>query len=335
MVDLQAAKASVRRLYDEFDRAPDAELARVMKRAVSADYAWRGVYPFNEMAGAPAVVDRFWLPLRNSLGPIQRREDIFMAGRSHTDGHTWVMSMGHLLGLFDRSWLGIRPTRRMAFLRYAEFHRVADGRIAETAFFCDIIGVMKQAGLAPLPPQAGGEIIVPGPRTQDGLLFGVQDEAGTRKSSELANSLKDKLTSSYGAQPSAELLATLWHEDMLWYGPSGIGSTYTIGRYREQHQIPFRDGLRDLVFHGHICNFAEGNYVAWFGWPNLSGTPAGGFLGLPGSDTRADMRVVDVYRREGDRLAENWVFIDLPYWLKQQGVDVLARTAELSRLPAC
>lgn len=334
MVNLQAAKAAVRRLYDEFDRAPDAELAHVMEQAVSADYAWRGMYPFNEIAGGPAVVDRFWLPLRNSLGPIQRREDIFMAGRSHTDGHTWVMSMGHLLGLFDRPWLGIRPTGRVVFLRYAEFHRVADGRIAETAFFCDIIGLMKQAGLAPLPLQTGEEIIVPGPRTQDGLLFDVQDEVETRKSAELANSLKDKLTTSYDTQPSAELLATLWHEEMLWYGPSGIGSTYTIARYREQHQIPFRDGLRDLVFNGHVCNFAEGNYAAWFGWPNLSGRPAGGFLGLPGSDTRADLRVVDVYRREGDRLAENWVLIDLLYWLKQQGVDVLARTAELSRLPA-
>jgi predicted ester cyclase len=334
MGDLQAAKAAVRRLYEECDHAPDAELARVMDQAVSADYAWRGVHPFDEIAGAPAVVDRFWLPLRYSLGHLQRREDIFMAGRSHPDGHTWVMSMGHLLGLFDRPWLGIPPTGRVAFLRYAEFHRVADGRIAETALFCDIIGLMKQAGLEPLPPQSGEEIIVPGPRTHDGLLSGVQDEAETRKSFELANSLKDRLTTSYGTQPSAELLATLWHEDMLWYGPSGIGSTYTIARYREQHQIPFRDGLRDLVFNGHVCNFAEGNYAAWFGWPNLTGTPAGGFLGLPGSDVRADMRVVDVYRREGERLAENWVFIDLLHWLKQQGVDVLARTAELSRLPA-
>jgi hypothetical protein len=38
------------------------------------------------------------------------------------------------------------------------------------------------------------------------------------------------------------------------------------------------------------------------------------------------MQVVDVYRREGDKLAENWVWIDLPYWLKQQGVDILDRT---------
>ena len=41
------------------------------------------------------------------------------------------------------------------------------------------------------------------------------------------------------------------------------------------------------------------------------------------------MQVVDVYRREGDKLAENWIFIDLPYWLKQQGLDVLGRTRQI------
>lgn len=42
------------------------------------------------------------------------------------------------------------------------------------------------------------------------------------------------------------------------------------------------------------------------------------------------MQVVDIYRREGDKLVENWVFIDIPYWLKQQGVDIIKRTAEIS-----
>ncbi|MCI2285419.1 ester cyclase [Colwellia sp. MSW7] len=64
--------------------------------------------------------------------------------------------------------------------------------------------------------------------------------------------------------------------------------------------------------------------------PNLSSTPIGGFLGLPGGEVRADMRVVDVYRREGDKLMENWVLIDLPYWLKQQGLDILERSRKIN-----
>jgi hypothetical protein len=48
----------------------------------------------------------------------------------------------------------------------------------------------------------------------------------------------------------------------------------------------------------------------------------------------ADMRVVDVYRRDGDKLAENWVIIDLPHWLAMQGLDVLARMRQLLGLEA-
>jgi hypothetical protein len=40
------------------------------------------------------------------------------------------------------------------------------------------------------------------------------------------------------------------------------------------------------------------------------------------------MRVVDIYRRQGDRLAENWVYIDLLHFLNLQGMDVLGRLKE-------
>ena len=129
--------------------------------------------------------------------------------------------------------------------------------------------------------------------------------------------------------PPPDLLTKTWHDDMIWYGPAGIGASYTIPRYQEQHQYPFRRGLKDKVFNGHICRFAEGNYAGFFGWPNLTNTPIGGFLGLPASGTAADMRIVDIYRRQGEKLSENWVLIDLPWWLKQQGVDVLGRTKKI------
>ena len=50
-------------------------------------------------------------------------------------------------------------------------------------------------------------------------------------------------------------------------------------------------------------------------------------MGLPASERTTEMRVVDMYRREGDKLAENWVFIDLLHYLRFLGVDVLARCA--------
>jgi hypothetical protein len=327
---LQNAKSTVRDFHAAFDASADADLVSCLAKHVSEDYFWRGMHPFYEQSGADAVANTFWLPLRKSLSSLQRREDVFMAGCNDADqgASVWVASMGNMMGLFDHDWLGIPATGKMAFLRYAEFHRVSDGVIAESAFFCDVISVMQQAGCDPLPQQTGAAIIQPGPRTHDGLLLGAQPPAEGQQTMALINRMisdLSQLNSSANDRCPPELLAKTWHDDMLWYGPAGIGATYTIPRYQEQHQYPFRTQLKDKVFNGHIARFAEGNYAGFFGWPNLTNTPTGGFLGLPGNDARADMRVVDIYRRDGDKLAENWVFIDLLHWLSMQGLDVLKR----------
>jgi hypothetical protein len=42
------------------------------------------------------------------------------------------------------------------------------------------------------------------------------------------------------------------------------------------------------------------------------------------------MKVMDFWRRDGDMLAENWVFIDMIDLLEQIGVDVFARVRALN-----
>jgi len=331
---LQEAKRVVKRYQLDFDSASDSDLTSMLTEHMAPDYLWRGMHPFYEQVGATAVADVFWLPLRQSFRHLQRREDIFMAGHNDVDGGAtvWVASMGHMMGLFDEDWLGIPATRKMAFLRYAEFHRVADGKIAESAFFCDVISIMQQAGHYPLPPQTGAAFLHPGPRTHDGIVLEPQDPDEGEKTMTLVNRMiKDlsKLNVSDAHYCPPEMLAETWHDDMIWYGPTGIGATYTIRRYQEQHQFPFRRHIKEKVFNGHVARFAEGNYAGFFGWANLTNTPTGGFLGLPGNEVRADMRVVDIYRRDGDKLAENWVFIDLLHYLDMQGLDILQRLKEL------
>ena len=325
-------KRRVLDFYASLSRANPASVTSILKSQLTPDFQWYGVYPFDEQHGPEAVAEAFWIPFLNSWKNVQRRQDIFLAGTSEIDQTEWVISMGHLMGLLDQDWLGMRTTRKLAFLRYADFYCVHEGQLVRGVFFCDLIGVMHQLGISPLPLQTGVSFLYPGPRTHDGLLFEYQDNRESKKTLDLVNRMLADLTAlniSGDDLPPPEYLARTWHEDMIWYGPAGIGATYTIPRYQEQHQYPFRTGLQGKRFNGHLCRLAEGNYAGFFGWPNLTNTAIGGFLGLPASDRAADMRVVDIYRREGDKLAENWVLIDLPWWLKQQGVDILKRTEQI------
>ena len=332
MTDFQTSKSLILNFYDELDKATGDDIHKVLAAYTTDDYHWRGMHPFYEQHGATAVANIFWQPFRQAFAPIQRRQDVFMAGLNQEDSEKteWVCSMGHLMGLFDQDWLGIPATGKMAFLRYVEFNRVTNGKISETALFCDVISVMYQAGLNPLPPQTGAFFITPGPRTHDGLLFDPQDPAETLKTRNLISQMVDDLTTA-DLHSDQDELASTWHDGMIWFGPAGIGATYTLERYEAQHQGPFYEGLADIKFHDHICYMTEGKYGGFFGWANLSMKASGGFMGMPASDVRAEMRVVDIYRRDGDKLAENWIFIDLLHFLRMQGLDVLGRIKELNR----
>lgn len=324
MTELQSAKALVRDYYAALDADPMDAVTRFCAR----DAIWRGYHPFNEIHDPAEVASRFWLPFKAAVTRMQRRMDLFMAGENRLEaGGTWVASMGHLMGLFDEPWLDIPPTRKIVMLRYAEFLRVDGDKITDTAMFFDIPHLMRQAGLNPFPPQTGAQLVQPGPMTHEGLMFDAQDPEEGRKTLAAIEFMIDDIRDWKGREEQGLLteLPRSWNDDMIWWGPTGIGATYTIERYAQQHAGPFRDGLTDRTFNGHIARIAEGQFGGFFGWPNLTLTPSGGFMGMPATGQAADMRVIDMYRRDGDKLTENWIFIDLLHFWHMQGLDVLAR----------
>lgn len=331
-MDHQHAKRLVREYYAALDASEPAHIELAMAPFVAPDYMWRGFHPFGELSGAASVAEVFWKPLRTSLTRMQRRQDIFFAGENLLGGAegVWVVSMGHLMGLFDRPWLGIRPTYKIAMLRYCEFNRVCDGKIVEAAFYFDIPHLAAQAGLSLFPVQTAAHLVQPGPMTHDGLLYEAQPpEEGRATIAAIEAMIADLGTWRSGLSLTDELART-WHDDMLWWGPEGIGSTYTIERYAKQHSGPFRAAFSDRSKTQHIARVSEGHFGGFFGWPNFSATLTGPFMGMAPTGKRGDFRVIDIYRRQGDKLAENWIFIDLLHFWMQQGFDFLGDATALA-----
>ncbi|KUJ85270.1 polyketide cyclase [Ruegeria marisrubri] len=332
-MSFQKEKSVVLDLYEVLRTADESNLSEALSRFYDDQALWRGFHPFNEIRGASQIAETFWLPLKKSLTTLQRRMDIFMAGTNEMDGFqsVWVVSMGHLMGLFDTAWLGIAPTGKMAFLRYCEFNKVENGRITEAAMFFDIPHLMMQAGLNPFPPQTAAHLVQPGPMTHDGLLFDLQPVEEGEKTLAAINAMISDLGQWNSGLSLEDELRRTWAEDMIWWGPAGIGATYTIERYAKQHSGPFRASFAERSKTRHLCRMAEGHFGGFFGWPNFTAVPTGGFMGMPATDKPGEFRVIDIYRRQGDKLAENWVFIDLLHFWKQQGVDILARMAQVPR----
>ena len=150
----------------------------------------------------------FYQPLLRAVKNIQRREDIFIAGKNNkicqpkdvqecyndpSDSDIWVMSMGYFMGLFDEELWGLRPTGKIINIRYTEFHRVEKSKIAETVMFIDSLAIMDAAGCLPLPPPTGQHFVYPGPRGHDGILTEEADPEESRKTFGLSSTLEFQL----------------------------------------------------------------------------------------------------------------------------------------------
>ena len=335
MPDLQAEKKLVLDYLKDINESNIDSLSEIISRYTSDDFKMRCTHPFNELNGVEQIANNLWKPMKHSFLPIQRRMDIFYAGINSLDNNEgiWVTSMGHFMGVFNKPFLGIRPNHKSILLRYAEFYKVENNKITEGAIFLDIINFIQQLGISIIPESTGLVCVTPGPMNHKGLKFDHSDNNESQKTLELIHRMRDRLVKGSKMQSYKDELTLDWHDDMIWWGPGGIGASYTIDGYTKGHTKPFQDGLEFVKFNGHILSSAEDDLGGWFGWPNLIMKPKGGYLGLTNaSDIESEMRVVDLYRRDEDKIAENWIFIDHLHFLKGLGIDLLDRYHKLNNI---
>lgn len=324
--DLLAAK---RAAWAALQQLPGLDAAQACETLLTPDSQWVISHPVNELLGPEAVRDGFLLPLQRALPDLERRTDLFFAGRwdGRIDGGAgdWVTCIGHYLGVFREPLWGIAPTGQPVWLRFGEFYRIVDGRIAEARILLDLVDLARQSGHELLPVSTGMRLLVPGPRGHDGLLLEDSDPAEGAASLGLVEAMISGLGRYDRNNLQSMGMNAFWRPDMMWYGPCGIGSSRGIVGFEQHHQKPFLTAFPDRKGGHHRTRFGEGAYVASTGWPSVRATHLGPYLGEPASGKPITMRVMDWWRVQDSLLAENWVLIDLPHLFLQFGVDLLQR----------
>ncbi len=294
------------------------------------DSIWDIAHPVNHLNGSDAFLDQFLAPLCASLHSVRRRDDIFISGENRrTTGGYWLASTGHYVGNFSADLFGIPACERLVFLRSGEFYRIARGKIAEAKIIVDFPDLMRQAGCSRLPHDLGTEMLFPAPASHDGILPNRPREGQT--SLDRVEAMFDDLHSfDPGTFSSHQQTGEdgHWHDDMLWYGPGGIGSNYRWSGFVKDHRRSFLEAFPDRVGGHHYCRIGDGAYAAASGWPSMTMTHKGSYLGVAATGRQLTLRVMDFYRCHRGKILENWVFLDYGDLLRQMGSDLFAENDE-------
>ncbi len=308
-------------------------LPRELDAMVHPDCHVKLPHPIGDVSGPAAVFEQGYAPLLAAMPDLERRDYIVVGGLQ--DGQHWIGCGGTYVGVFEAPWLDIPATRHLAHMRYIEYFRIDDDRIVEMRLLWDIPSVMMQARAWPMAPRLGRELFVPGPATQDGIVEDESDRGRSEQSLALVDAMVDGLHRFAAGGAEAMQLDSFWHPKMTWYGPAGIGANRRMSGFRNWHQIPFLKSLPDRFADreggGFACYFADGDYVAYCGWPAMRATVSGdGWMGIAPSNQPITMASLDLWRCEDGLLRENWVMIDILDVWRQLGVDVLERMREVS-----
>tara|TARA_B110000238_G_C16064864_1_gene412239 strand:+ start:268 stop:1248 length:981 start_codon:yes stop_codon:yes gene_type:complete len=309
-------KTLIDKLYLQLQSSPEK-----IDDYLTDNMQWHVSAPINTLYNKEQIIASFWQPLSSALPDIERKP--FINVESEYQGAIWIASTGYFIGTFSNDLFSIPATNRTLYLRYTELVKLEDNKISQYYIILDFLDVMNQAGVNPLRKSLGHSGLVMPPTTMDGLYREDVQQSDSEKSQKLVIDMLNELGNFDGKSLESMQLQNFWHNDFMWYGPAGIGTTRGIEGFRTNHQGPFVFSFPDRSVDHKATLVANGNYVATGGWPHMHGTHSvGGWLGLPPSNKELSLRVMDIWRREGDLLKENWVAIDIIDMCMQMGLDV-------------
>ena len=259
--------------------------------------------------------------------------------RSWTDGFPWVefnqmlfvgsgrnaSTTTYAVGTWEQPLGPLAPTHGRVTVRITDFYVGAadgSGKIATNYMMIDLLDLLRQQGVTPLPlsPLPQGRV---SPPNGDGIpaplvLYASTDDA------EAARAVVLQMLEAEWIGSSTSLAH--WDTDSLvWYGPVPFGMAVGGRQYATHFLRPLHSAFpsrRTLTLDSLAC---EGEYCAAHG--TLSGTHRGDWLGHAASGKELHMDFGCHWRVRHGLIVEGWAIFDLPRMLLPLGVDLLRDAA--------
>lgn len=299
---------------------PVEKLADAIRPFFADNFTCKAFRPIEDCNTVEQLTEKFWKPLKHAFGNVNRIPGVEIDGICALEHKYWVSAVGMYQGQFENPLYTIPPTNTLNHIRFMDFYQIKNDKIVMVYKLMDYIGLMIRAGVCPLPPSMGSNDDTVCPRNQDGLLYGDANPELTAQTQQIAMGMLSDLLHAKKTQTDTQ--TSVWADDMIWYGPSGIGTFYGMDgfdMYRRAFLNTFPD--RDYGF-GH-AQINKDNIACIVGWKHVIGTHMGsGWLGLAPTGKVVNMRVSDFWYMIDGKIAQNWVLIDIVDIFHQLGINL-------------
>ncbi len=330
----QQNKQLVWDFWEKLEAAGHRQTKTVAQQYLDPEHTWHGPDPINDLCGSDAFDSGFWRPLLHSFPDLKREIHIFIGGKSNgrvdgrNDGRMWVAGTGYFKATFANDYLTIPATNAAVSIRWGEFCRIEQGKIAESYLLLDFVDLMQQAGFQVLPASHGIDGLYPPPKSRDGILRDAQDE---RESSHTLDHIRRFIFDALNSYDQSELksmgIADFFHSDVSWYGPGGIGACLSLQAFEDNHQKHWLHAYPDRRVQDLDALIAEGSYSGGPGWAGVLATHTGDYLDAKATNKPVAFNGLDFWKLEDDQYVENWVFVDMIHLYRQFGIDLFGRLA--------
>jgi len=217
---------------------------------------------------------------------------------------------------------GIPPPKKWIELRVCDFYRIKKdssgiygGLITYNFMMIDWADVLHRAGYSVLPSARLEEGIVLPPAANDGVPAPFSLLAATRDAKSARQVVQAILMENWGGDANP---TKMWHSDLTFYGPRGVGLARSVKAFEEDVLKPFRVAFANRIVAIDILT-CEGNYVAAKG--HIWGDHVGSWLGLPPKRKRIKLTFGMHWRVLEGKAKEGWAIFDIPGLYRQLGFD--------------
>lgn len=328
----QRNKDQIRKFWADLDNAGPEDIKEICAANFALDCQWNGPAPFYLQCGPNAIAETFWSPLKRAIVDLKRETHMIFGGTSSgrtdggMDGKMWVCGTGYLKGHANDEFLGIPATGQPLQLRWGEFYCLCEGKIVASQMILDFVDWFEQIGLFILPKSRGLPHVYPAPTGWDGLLHGQQNECETDKTIQFGRQFIYGGLNQYDTTDLSSMgMAEFFHKNLKWYGPGGIGACLSLDEFERLHQRPWLVAFPDRKVQDLDALIAEGPLLGAAGIAGVKATHSGPYLDAKATGTSISVSGLDFWLRDGDKLTENWVFVDMVDLFSQIGQDLFAR----------